>query len=231
MALGDHIRPTAPVAADALLPGDPRRAMELATALMERPLMSNLNRGLWGYHGTLAGGRELTVQSTGIGGPSGAVVLTELAGHGVRRAIRVGTCTALDPGLALGTRIVIAAALGEDGVSAALGAPTPALPDPALTDALREALPECAEATVVTTDLLDVSGVVDDWGRLRGTGAAAADMCTAPLLALGSRVGVAVGAVLVIARDAEGRRLADDELDRATLAAGTAAAEALSPAG
>lgn len=230
MALGDHIRPTAPVAADALLPGDPRRAMELANALMERPLMSNLNRGLWGYHGALADGRELTVQSTGIGGPSAAVVLAELAGHGVRRAIRVGTCTALDPGLALGATIVIAAALGEDGVSAALGTSTPALPDPVLHDALREALPECAEAKAVTLDLLDVPGVVDDRARLLRTGAAAADMCTAPLLALGGRVGVAVGAVLVVARDTGGARLGDDALDRATLAAGTAAAGALGPA-
>ena len=33
-----------------------------------------------------------------MGGPSAALVLADLAELGVRRAVRVGTCAALDPG-------------------------------------------------------------------------------------------------------------------------------------
>ena len=64
-------------------PGSPWRS---PSGLLAAPLMSNHNRGLWGYSGSDADGSELTVQATGIGGPSAAAVLSELAGHGARRA-------------------------------------------------------------------------------------------------------------------------------------------------
>ena len=92
-----RLRPTATVAADAILVGDPGRALMLAQELLEQPKMSNHARGLWGYTGRTAAGAELTVQATGMGGPSAAIVLADLAELGVRRAIRVGTCAALDP--------------------------------------------------------------------------------------------------------------------------------------
>ena len=94
-----RLRPTAPIAADAVLVGDPGRALLLAQALVEEPKMSNHARGLWGYSGRTPDGAELTIQSTGMGGPSAAIVLTDLAELGVRRAIRIGTCAALDPSL------------------------------------------------------------------------------------------------------------------------------------
>ena len=62
--------------------------------------MFNHNRGLWGYTGVAADGLPLTIQSTGMGGPSAAIVLEELIALGVARAIRVGTAGALDPALA-----------------------------------------------------------------------------------------------------------------------------------
>ncbi len=68
----------------------------LAQFLCEQPLMFNHNRGLWGYTGTAADGEPLTIQSTGMGGPSAAIVLHELIALGVTRAIRVGTCGTLD---------------------------------------------------------------------------------------------------------------------------------------
>ena len=43
------LRSTAPVAADALLPGDPGHALTLAQALLDEPRMSNHAHGLWGY--------------------------------------------------------------------------------------------------------------------------------------------------------------------------------------
>ena len=55
--------------------------------------MFNHNRGLWGYTGAAADGRPLTVQSTGIGGPSAAIVLEELIALGAGERIDA------DPGL------------------------------------------------------------------------------------------------------------------------------------
>jgi uridine phosphorylase len=132
-----HLRPTATLAERVLLPGDPGRALALAQLLLEQPLMFNHHRGLWGYTGTAADGQPLTVQSTGMGGPSAAIVLHELISLGVRRAIRVGTCGALDAALGLGDLVVAREAIAADGTSAALGAGELTRADPALTDALR----------------------------------------------------------------------------------------------
>ena len=105
-----------------LLPGDPGRALALAQTLLEKPLMFNHHRGLWGYTGPArADGEPLTIQSTGMGGPSAAIVLTELIALGARRAIRVGTCGALAPGLALGDLVIARESICADGTSRALG--------------------------------------------------------------------------------------------------------------
>src|SRR6202161_3852599 len=98
-----HLHPTAELAERVLTPGDPGRALALAQLLLEKPLMFNHHRGLWGYTGkATADGELLTVQSTGMGGPSAAIVLHEMIALGARRLIRAGTCGALAPGLALG---------------------------------------------------------------------------------------------------------------------------------
>jgi hypothetical protein len=64
-----------PVAERALLPGDPGRALRLAQHLLDAPMqVLNTNRGLWGYTGTASDGALLTIQSTGMGGPTTAIV-------------------------------------------------------------------------------------------------------------------------------------------------------------
>ena len=134
-----HLRPTATLAERVLLPGDPGRALALAQALLEKPLMFNHHRGLWGYTGTAPDGEPLTIQSTGMGGPSAAIVLRELIMLGARRAIRVGTCGALDGGLALGDLVIAREALAADGTSRALGAGERVAADRTLTAALEHA--------------------------------------------------------------------------------------------
>src|SRR3954466_7001157 len=91
VAVTIHLHPTAPLAERVLLPGDPGRALMLAQSLLAEPRMFNHNRGLWGYRGEAADGRPLTIQATGMGGPSAAIVLSELLALGARRAIRIGT--------------------------------------------------------------------------------------------------------------------------------------------
>lgn len=224
-----HLRPSAPLAPDALLPGDPGRAMALAQLLLESPKMHNLHRGLWGYSGETAEGRPLSIQSTGMGGPSAAIVLHELGELGVRRAIRVGTCGALDARIGLGELLAVGTALGDDGVSRSLGAGGEALP---ADDELLERLVEAGAGTpcpIVSTDLF-YEPDAEPRERWRRAGARAVEMEAAALFALGPRVGVAVAALLVVTDllGEQGReRIADDRLEAAVEAMGGVAAAAL----
>ena len=113
-----HLRPTAPLAPRVLLPGDPGRALLLAQALLHEPRMFNHHRGLWGYTGAGADGEALTIQATGMGGPSAAIVVHELIELGARRLVRVGTCGALAPELGLGDLVVVTEAVGRAGAVA-----------------------------------------------------------------------------------------------------------------
>jgi uridine phosphorylase len=236
-----RLRPSTDYAPDALLPGDPGRALALAQQLLTEPRMSNHARGLWGYSGETPAGRPLSIQSTGMGGPSAAIVLQELAELGVRRAIRVGTCGSLDPDLGHGELIVVRDALAEDGTSRALGATEVTEPDPDLTGRLAAALPgQPAPARIVTTDLLYGGATVekgpppertDAWIR---RGAVAVELEAATLFALGSRLGVATACVLAVSDTFEGGRrrpIAEELLADAATRMGAGAAAALARGG
>lgn len=228
-----HLHPTAELAERVLLPGDPGRALVLAQLLLEQPLMFNHNRGLWGYTGTAADGRALSVQSTGMGGPSAAIVLHELISLGVRRAIRVGTCGALSAALGLGDLVVAREAIAADGTSAALGAGELTRADPALTDALLDALDGDRphhHGRIVSTDLFYERDDrrVRDWST---AGAIAVEMEASSLFAVGAAAGIQVGCLLIVTDtfDATGARTRIDEhaLTQAVEAMGRAASATL----
>jgi DeoD family purine-nucleoside phosphorylase len=226
-----HLRPTAELAERVLLPGDPGRALALAQSLLREPLMFNHHRGLWGYTGTAEDGEGLTIQSTGMGGPSAAIVLHELISLGVARAIRVGTCGALNGGIGIGELVVARAAIAADGTSEALGAGGMTRADPALVEALCAELERGDgrghhEGLVVSTDLFyeSDSARTRAWGA---QGALAVEMETSALFAVGAARGVPVGCVLAVSDtfDAKGgrRRIDDEELLDAAKAMGAAA--------
>jgi uridine phosphorylase len=222
-----HLHPTAPLAERVVLPGDPGRALALAQALLEAPLMFNHHRGLWGYTGTAGDGEPLTIQATGMGGPSAAIVLAELIALGVRRAIRVGTCGALAPDLELGGLVVAREAICADGTSRALGAGERASADPRLTDALMRHAPSASLGTVVSVDLF-----YERSGRAHPQGAVAIEMEAATLFALGAAERAQVGCVLTVSDvfDADGARtrIDDDTMLESAEAMGRAAIAALS---
>jgi DeoD family purine-nucleoside phosphorylase len=226
--LAIHIRPTAELAERALLPGDPGRALALAQELLEAPRMFNHNRGLWGYTGTAPDGQPLTIQSTGMGGPSAAIVLEELISLGLRRAIRVGTAGALAPALRIGDLVVAEAAIATDGTSRALGAQERVAADPSLLAALRRAAPAAQTGAVVSTDLFYEVGVPRFKGW-REAGAIAVEMEAATVFALGRLRGVAVGCVLAITDLLAGPRvrIEAEALLAVGLAAGRAGMDAL----
>ncbi|HWX44778.1 MAG TPA: hypothetical protein VNY52_05605 [Solirubrobacteraceae bacterium] len=210
-----------------LLPGDPGRALALAQHLLEGPLMFNHHRGLWGYSGpAVADGKPLTIQSTGMGGPSAAIVLEELIALGARRAIRVGTCGALDGDLRVGELVVAGAALAGDGTSRMLGAGERIAGDRELTVALESAAGSGA-TTVVSTDLFYEPNPERE-REWRAAGAVAVEMEAAALFAVGARAEISVACILTVSNaiGADGH-IDDDALLAAAHEMGSLAASAL----
>lgn len=244
MGAPNGLQPTAGLSERVLLPGDPGRALMLAQSLLEGPKMFNHHRGLWGYTGLAPDGRPVTIQSTGMGGPSAAIVIHELIDLGARRLLRVGTCGALAEGLALGDLVIATESIAADGTSRALGAAerVPASPDLLAVMIATAEVPVPDEerpahavhsGPIVTTDLFyDARGLEREWSA---AGALAVEMEAATLFALAAARGVHAAALLVVSdlvlparvrigpdelRDAE-RRMGEAAL-RALLAEGAA---------
>jgi uridine phosphorylase len=68
---------------------------------------------MFGYTGEFEG-EPVSVQATGMGCPSAAIIVEELVQLGVKRLIRVGTCGGLQPDLQLGDLIVAISAVAAD---------------------------------------------------------------------------------------------------------------------
>jgi purine-nucleoside phosphorylase len=223
-----RLRPTAPNAADAILVGDPGRALMLAQDLLEQPKMSNHARGLWGYTGETQQGYPLTVQSTGMGGPSASVVLADLAELGVHRAIRIGTCTSLGD-LELGELVVVTEAFPEPGgpLRATDEEEEPRQPvvepDAVLTHQLLQVLGDATGAIAVSLDVLHRPG------QEAPPASEVADMQTAALFATASEFEVVVAALLIVSQTREGDHLSDEDLEVAAKRAGAGAVGVLSP--
>lgn len=188
--------------------------------------MSNHARGLWGYGGRTAAGEELTIQSTGMGGPSAAVVLADLAKLGVRRAVRIGTCATVGAEAEPGELIVVEAARAEGGSAAAFGVPAgeTVLPELELTAGLQRELADTARSGRVASFDTIYAGAepVSD-------GVFAVDMQTATVLACARALKIAAATVLIVETAASGERAPDDVLEEAAKRAGRAAVGSLSP--
>jgi uridine phosphorylase len=211
-----RLRPTAPNAADAIIVGDPGRALMLAQELLRQPQMSNHARGLWGYSGVTPDGHELTVQATGMGGPSATVVLRDLAELGVRRAIRIGTGAALG-NLALGELMVVGEARTPSRVAAR--------PDALLTEQLERALRGVRSGVAISLDDLH-----DTERGAPSVLADVVDMQTAALLGAAAELGIAAAALLIVTERSDSGQLRDEDLEAAARRAGRAASAALASA-
>jgi DeoD family purine-nucleoside phosphorylase len=183
-----------------LCPGDPGRAELVARELLEGAELVTEARGLLGYTGRWRG-VPVTVQTTGMGGGSTAIVVTELVELGARALVRAGSAGGLQQGVKLGTLVVADAAWADDGAGLALGGPVAPPPDPALTDAVEAAAARRDGAVirgpVVSTDLFydPEPGRVERWS---GSGLLAVEMEAAVLFALAARLGVRAGCLLTV---------------------------------
>jgi uridine phosphorylase len=100
-----------------LLPGDPGRVESIA-GLLDQPRRIASNREYTTYTGSLEG-RPVSVCSTGIGSPSTAIAVEELAAVGARTFIRVGTTGSIKKGVSFGDLVVAAAAVRDEGTTPA----------------------------------------------------------------------------------------------------------------
>lgn len=193
-----------------LLPGDPARCEKIA-AFLDNPHHVGMNREYNIWNGTLEG-ETVTVCSTGIGGPSTAIAVEELAACGAHTMIRIGTCGGIDLPVRAGDVVIASGAVRQDGTSREY-APIefPAVPDAGVMMALCEAVRELAFSSHIgvvqskdsfygqhSPARMPTSGELfakwEAWKRLH---VLASEMEAATLFTVGASLGVATGAVFL----------------------------------
>ncbi len=197
----------------ALLPGDPGRVPLIAERLRGARALSS-NREYVAYGGRL-GEEKVTVVSTGIGGPSAAIAVEELARLGVEVMIRVGTCGSIQRRVGVGSLVIADAAVRMDGTTSQYVPPGyPAAADPRVALALSRAAASlhkrAALGVTASTDSFyigqarpsfggyfpsDRAHLVEDLGAAR---VLCFEMEASTLFTLGRLFGIRTGAVFAV---------------------------------
>jgi DeoD family purine-nucleoside phosphorylase len=202
-----------------LLPGDPLRAKYIAETFLEEVRQTNSERGMLGYTGTFRG-RPVSVQSTGMGCPSAAIVIEELVQLGVKRLLRVGTCGGLQTDLALGDLIVALAAVPADGTARHYTGGEPHAPtaDWELVHGAVHAAKELGKPVrvgpIVSSDVF-YDPDTERAERWSSRGILAVEMEAAVLFTVGALRKVQAGCLLTVSDvvvEGEFKRISDDEL-------------------
>jgi len=111
-----HLELTSDDVADSvLLPGNPER-VETITELWDDATRIASHREYRTSTGHYEGS-DISVTSTGIGGPSAAIALEELARVGSETFIRVGSCGAIQPDVSVGDLVITSGAVRQEGTS------------------------------------------------------------------------------------------------------------------
>lgn len=121
------------VAETVLLPGDTERVDKIIADWEECEEVANHRE-----YRTVTGTYDetpISVTSTGIGSPSAAIAVEELAAVGVETFIRVGSCGAIQPDVEIGDLIITSGGVRQEGTSKAY---------------VRETYPAVADYEVVT---------------------------------------------------------------------------------
>lgn len=204
-----------------IVPGDPGRCEKIAK-YFENPKRVAVNREYTTYTGTLLGER-VSVTSTGIGGPSAAIAMEELAAIGADTFVRVGTCGGIDRKVKSGDCVIAMSAIRQEGTSGEY-APVeyPATSDYQVLTALVEAAKELDvpwHAGVVqckdsfygqhSPSRMPVAGVLlEKWEAWKRLHVLASEMESAALFTVAASLGVRCGSVFHVVwnqeRKAEG---------------------------
>ena len=184
-----------------LLPGDPKRCAKIAQ-YFDDPVMVADNREYVTITGTVDGVR-LSVTSTGIGGPSAAIALEELANCGADTFIRVGTCGGMQEEVLSGDLVIASGAIRMDGTSREY-APIeyPAVSDYTVLRALEDAAQKRGEryhiGVVHCKDAFyGQHNPLQNWDAYLKLGCLASEMESATLFIVGGYRKVRTGTVLL----------------------------------
>ncbi|SFS68272.1 nucleoside phosphorylase [Halostagnicola kamekurae] len=184
----------------ALIPGDPGRVDRIASHCDDAETIAQ-NREYKVVNASYEG-RELTICSTGIGCPSAAIAIEELANVGVETFVRVGTTGALQSDIEIGDMIVATGAAKNEGTSKRYEAVEyPAVPDYDVLSALvdsAEANDEDVHVGPIASDdayYAETDAAVDDW---EAAGLLAVEMEAAAVFSLARRKGLRAGAICTV---------------------------------
>ena len=202
-----------------LCPGDPRRAEHIARTYFADARQVNGERGMLGFTGTFDG-HPISVQTSGMGGASAAIVYEELAQLGARRIVRVGTCGALQPHMAMADLVVAVAATPLDSVTSTLTGGEPHAPIATFELAVRATELSRQQGLTTHTGLIASSDVFYDpdagrFERLRSRGYLAIEMEAATLYTIAALRGMEALAVMTVSDTLVGQapiRISDAEL-------------------
>lgn len=199
-----------------ILPGDPKRCEKIARHF-EHPVLIADSREYVTYTGYLDG-VKVSVTSTGIGGPSAAIALEELAAVGADTFIRVGTCGGMDLKVKSGDVVIATGAVRMEGTSKEY-APIeyPAVPDYTIVGALvsaAQALKKPFHVGVVqckdsffgqhSPETKPVGyELLNKWNAWLAMGCLASEMESAALFIVGSYLHVKVGSVFLAVANQE----------------------------
>ena len=199
-----------------ILPGDPGRCEKIA-AYFDHPRKLSSNREYTLYTGELDG-VQVGVCSTGIGGPSAAIALEELAECGADTFIRVGTSGGMQDNVLAGDICIATAAIRQEGTSREyLPIEFPAAANFDVTLALRDAAEKQGyryhTGVIQSKDSFygelrpHQQAVADEllskWKAWKAGGALTSEMETAALFVVGATLGVRCGAVLNVLWNAD----------------------------
>src|ERR671916_3082705 len=201
-----------------LLPGDPRRATYIAENFFEDARLVTEERGMLGYTGTYKG-VSVSVQATGMGCPSAAIVTEELIQLGAKNLLRVGTCGGYSRDMRLGDLVIATAATPNDGTVASITQGYPYAPAAhfdvvhAAHHAAQRAGTRTFTGPIVSSDLFydPEEDPASLWGDL---GVLAVEMEAAAIFTIAAMRGVRAGCLLTVSDTigAEVVRIGDDEL-------------------
>jgi uridine phosphorylase len=184
----------------ALVPGDPGRVDRIAAICDDHELVAE-NREYRVVNATYDG-RALTLCSTGIGCPSAAIAVEELAEVGVETFVRVGTTGALQEGIEIGDMVVATGAAKDEGTTKRYESDTyPAVPDYEVLSALvdsAEANDEDVHVGPIASDdafYAETDEYVADW---EAAGLLAVEMEAAAIFTLARRKGLRAGAICTV---------------------------------
>ena len=184
----------------ALLPGDPGRVDRIAGHCDDHEVVAE-NREYKVVNATYEG-REVTLCSTGIGCPSAAIAVEELAAVGVETFLRVGTTGALQRGIEIGDMVVATGASKDEGTTKRYeNVEYPAVPDydalSALVDAAEENDEEVHVGPIASDDAFyaETDEYVQSWEE---AGILSVEMEAAAIFTLARRKGLRAGAICTV---------------------------------